>query len=142
MAREKSTGDLMEELKPARSPQAYLEKNKDELLEVSFVEYLNELLAAQGMTKAAALRMTNIHNNYGYEIFKGSKHPSRDKTIQLCLAMKLALTDAQRLLRLAGYSELYPRIKRDSIIIFALKESLSVVDTDLLLDDGGEECLQ
>ena len=58
---------------------------------------------------------SNIQKNYGYQIFDGSKTPSRDKVIALALAMQLTLDEANRLLHLSNNGILYPKIKRDSI---------------------------
>ena len=46
--------------------------------------------------------------------------------------MSLNLEDSQRLLKLAGVSELYPRIKRDSIILFAINKDLTIEKCDEL----------
>ena len=51
------------------------------------------------------------------------------------------LADAQRLLRVGQVSELYPRKKRDSIILFGLQKNLSIQEVDDLLFELGEETI-
>ena len=63
---------------------------------------------------------------YGYQIFDGSKTPSRDKVIAIALAMQLTLDEANRLLHLSNNGILYPKIKRDSIIIFGLENNQKI----------------
>ena len=81
---------------------------------------------------------SNIQKNYGYQIFDGSKTPSRDKVIALALAMQLTLDEANRLLHLSNNGILYPKIKRDSIIIFGLENNQKIIDLNITLDDFGE----
>lgn len=56
--------------------------------------------------------------------------------------MKLSLDDCQDALRISGKSALYPKIKRDSILIFALNNSLSIYETNDLLTKYGEKQLK
>ena len=81
---------------------------------------------------------SNIQKNYGYQIFDGSKTPSRDKVIAIALAMQLTLDEANRLLHLSNNGILYPKIKRDSIIIFGLENNQKIIDLNITLDDLGE----
>lgn len=85
---------------------------------------------------------SNIQKNYGYQIFDGSKTPSRDKVIALALAMQLTLDEANRLLHLSNNGILYPKIKRDSIIIFGLENNQKIIDLNITLDDFGEAPLE
>lgn len=85
---------------------------------------------------------SNIQKNYGYQIFDGSKTPSRDKVIAIALAMQLTLDEANRLLHLSNNGILYPKIKRDSIIIFGLENNQKIIDLNITLDDFGEAPLE
>ena len=59
--------------------------------------------------------------------------------------MEADLTQAQEMLRIARRSLLYPRIKRDAVIIYCLHNHLSLMDTQIILQDlelpllGGRE---
>lgn len=99
----------------------------------SFASYLNQKMTEHGITPASLIQKAGIQRNYGYQILSGQKKPSRDKIIALCLALHLPLKDTQHALTLAQEGTLYPRNHRDSILIFAVNESLSVLKTNELL---------
>ena len=71
----------------------------------------------------------------------GRRSPSRDKVISLCLALKLELPETQRALTLTKNGQLYSKNKRDSILIFAFGKKLSVIDTNVLLEEMNEPVL-
>ena len=62
----------------------------------------------------------------------------RDKLLRLFFAMGLELPQAQRGLELYGLAALYPRKKRDAILIIAFNRGISWVDQvdDLLIQHG------
>ena len=93
------------------------------------------------MTKSAVIDKSNIQKNYCYQIFDGSKKPSRNKVLALCIAMELPVIDTNRLLKLSDHSTLYPRIKRDSIIQFAIEQKCNLIDTNILLHDMNEDII-
>ena len=70
---------------------------------------------------------------YLYEILNGKKRPSRDKIISIAVALKAGLTEAQRILRTGGVSELYPRNARDAVIIFCIENNKSLTETNIEL---------
>ena len=55
--------------------------------------------------------------------------------------MELSVTDTNRLLKLSDHSILYPRIKRDSIIQFAIEQNYTLIDTNILLNDMNEDII-
>ena len=103
---------------------------------------LLKLLKKYSISKNEAINNSAISQIYGYQIFSGKRpNPSRDKILQLIFGMSLNLEDSQRLLKLAGVSELYPRIKRDSIILFAINKDLTIEKCDELLFELGEKTI-
>lgn len=134
----KRTEELMQMLSTAGALETYWAENREELLDVSLGTYLHQLLQQYSVMKNEVINRSGLNQIYGYQIFAGTKQPSRDKLIALIFAFPLTLEDAQRLLRVGGVSELYPRIKRDSIILFGLREKLSVQELDDLLFEMGE----
>lgn len=107
----------------------------------SFSEYILAFLMKEGKTESEVIRDSQIPRTYAYQILNGYKNPGRDKVLALCLALRMGYSDAQRALALAGVGELYPRRKKDSILIFALEKELSVQQTNELLFEEGEEIL-
>ncbi len=135
----KRTAELMQMLNAEKTIENYLTSNTDELLNVSTGAYLNQLLTEYGKMKNDVVAGSGLNQIYAYQIFAGTKRPSRDKLIALIFGFPLELDDAQRLLRIGGVSELYPRIRRDSIVLFGLKNRLSVHELDDLLFEMGEK---
>ena len=72
------------------------------------------------------LDKADIGTSFGYALFKGVRKPSRDTVIKLAIAFGLNLDDAQKLLSAAGFGGLYPKIKRDAVIIYALQRGYSL----------------
>ncbi len=63
------------------------------------------------------------------------KIPSRDKLIALCFGMDVSLDEAQTLLKYTGFAPLYPRNKRDIVIVSALENGESVIRCNITLDE-------
>ena len=135
---QKTTDQLLKILQNSNDINSYLTDNDSNISNISFHEYLTQLLDEKGLTKAQVITDSNIQKNYGYQIFDGSKTPSRDKVIALALAMQLTLDEANRLLHLSNNGILYPKITRDSMIIFGLENNQKIIDLNITLDDFGE----
>lgn len=87
----------------------------------TFVQYLDALLMEKGLKRQQVLLRAGLPQKYGYKLLTGETHTTdRDKLLRICLAMELNLTQTQRALRLYGMSELYPKIKRDVVVIAAI----------------------
>ena len=138
----KTTDELLKILQNKENIQAYINENSDEMLDVNLSEYLKQLLEKYKITKNEAIKNSRLDQIYGYQIFSGVKsNPSRDKLIQLIFGIGLELKDAQRLLKIGRAGELYSRNRRDSIIIFALKNKLSLQQCDDLLFEMKEKTI-
>ena len=72
----------------------------------------------------------------------GTRSPGRDKILLLCLAARLPLNKVQRSLEISGQAILYARNKRDSAVIFAINEKLTVPEVNELLFQLGEPLLK
>lgn len=130
----KSTDELLKTLKNS-SLDAYLKNNSGELIENPICDYLNAVLNEKNLSKAEVIKKSNVQTQYAYQIFSGLRIPSRDRLIALCFGMSLTLDETQTLLKYAGYAPLYPRDKRDSVIISALEKGESVIRCNITLDE-------
>lgn len=137
----KTTDELLKVLKNSKNIEHFIQENFDDVNDATFPQYLNKYLTDCGMTKSAVIDKSNIQKNYCYQIFDGSKKPSRNKVLALCIAMELSVIDTNRLLKLSDHSTLYPRIKRDSIIQFAIEQKCNLIDTNILLHDMNEDII-
>lgn len=138
----RTTDELMNSLLSKENLPQYLEENSSEFLQSSLADYLNQLLAEHGLKKGNTITAAQIERSYGYQLFSGRKEmPSRDVLISLALSMRLSLDETQALLRVAHEAMLYPRVKRDSIIIHSMVRQDSVVDCNTALESFGEAIL-
>lgn len=136
-----TTADVKHDLEQTDSFGEFFKKNEDKMLTRHLSVYLNELLIKKDMICADVVRDSGEDKAYVYQIFNGRKHPSRDKLISIIFGLHLNEEEAQRTLKLAGYSELYPRVARDAAILFAIQHGMDVWETDDLLYDNGFHAL-
>ena len=126
------------DLKIAQSLSDFFAKNKDKMLAGNLSGYLNELVAKKNLVIADVVKDSGLEKAYVYQIFDGKrKNPSRDKMIAIAFGMHLNEEETQRMLKLAGHRELYPRIARDAAILFAIQRGMSIRETDRELFDNG-----
>lgn len=109
--------------------------------DISFVDYIHELIAEKGLEKAKVIQDSQIPRTYAYQIFQGSKQAGRDKILQLAFAMKLNIDETNRLLTIANHSHLYAKQQRDSILIFAISNCYNLIEVNELLDEFHHELL-
>ena len=129
----KSTEELIKILENKNSVEEYFSENSEEILFDTLPELLEIHLKNKGLNKSEVLESSQIEKHYGYQIFSGLKNPSRDKLIMLCFGLKLNLNQFQQVLKKSGWGMLYPRDRRDSVIIFAIHHKLNVMDTNDML---------
>lgn len=129
----KTTAELLNEIKTTPALHEFLRENSDDISNPELKEYLKQLLIEKSMSRADAIRMADLSADYAYQIFSGRKNPSRDKLIRLALGMKLNLDETSRLFKLADVGELYPRTKRDAVIIFCIEHGANIMTINELL---------
>ena len=138
----KTTDELMNLLMSKEDLPQYIEENSNEFLQSSLCQYINQLQTEHGLKKGDIIADALVERSYGYQIFSGRKEmPSRDVLISFALAMKLSLDETQSLLRIAHMAMLYPRVKRDSIILHSIAKHESVIQCSTALESFGEPIL-
>lgn len=120
----------------------YTENLSEQKEHLSLSEYFTTYLRSHNIQESDLIRSSQIPRTYAYQILNGTKNPGRDKVLALCLAAQMNYEETQRALALANLGKLYPRRKRDSIIIFALNQKLSVLQTNELLYEKNENILE
>ena len=95
-------------------------------------------LNEKNVSPSELIKRSRIERTYFYQILNGRKKPGRDKVISIALALSLSLEETQRILTLAEAGVLYPKSKRDSVLIFALNNHYSIIETNLLLNKYNE----
>ena len=139
---QKDTEELNNELIEAKGVENFLEDNQENFREYTLSEYLALLMEQKQMTKAEVISKSELEQVYAYHIFAGrKKKPARNKILALALALELTPEETQRLLYYAGCERLYVRSSWDSVILYALGHHMSVMDTETLLFNLGENTL-
>ena len=140
-----STDELLALLFKERNLEQFLQRNESAYLTTSFSDYLNAWCRKRLEVPEQVIRRANLEKSYGHQLFSGKRNPSRDTVLQLAFAMDADLPQAQEMLRIARRSPLYPRIKRDAVLIYCLHNHISLVDAQIILQDlelplmGGRE---
>ena len=138
-----TTDELLNQLLSSDSIEQFLEMNGEKQLSFTLSEYLQTLLEEKHMKKADVIRNSHFDITYAYQLFDGKKsNPTRDKLIQLAFGFGLDLNATQKLLHVAKAGVLYVKNRRDSIIIFALENRLSLIEANALLDKEKEKPLE
>ena len=124
------------------SLETFFTDHGDELPSISLPDYLVFLLERHQMTKQAVIRAANLERSNGYQIFNGYRTPRRNALLRIALGMHLTLDETQYLLKIALRGELYPRNRRDAALIYCIQHRLNLIDTELMLEQLGEEMLE
>lgn len=125
---ERLTEELLERLLAAETPEAYLDEGGT--VDRSLSDYLRQLADEKGLRRSEVIRASDVNGTFVYDVFKGKSRLGRDNAIMVALGMGCTLRETQRLLRLDGVSELWPKVRRDAIIIWCINRGYSRQQTD------------
>ena len=126
MVKEKDTNDLQQELMDTADIDTYLTENEDCFLRRETAQLLSELYKKQALSKAALARKAGMSEVYLHQVFSGRRKPSRDRLLCLCIGLGATLEETQQLLRQAAYAPLYPKRRRDAILIHGLLHGVEI----------------
>lgn len=139
--RRKSTKELNRELSAAPDWNRFLENNREQFQETGFLDYLMKLFQDAGISKVTLAKRAETSEIYLYQIFSGARMPSRDRVLCLCFGLPATLAQTQELLRIGGMAQLYPKNKRDAIIIYGLTHGQTLPQVNELLFAESKETL-
>ena len=103
-----------------------------------FSSYVKDYIKHNSISSATVQKKSYIERSYFYQILRGNKNPGRDKVISIALAAGMSLNEAQEALHKAGGWSLWCLDPRDCVIIYAISKSLSISETNSLLEHYGE----
>lgn len=129
------TSTLLRRLFKTKSLSSYVKRNEASMVTESFSEYLKGLLSEKDMVAEQVINRSGIERTYGHQLFNGTRKPSRDKVLQIAVGFGLNYEETQKLLKIADKSVLYPKVKRDAAVIFALKNGYTILQLQQLLFD-------
>lgn len=122
----KLTDELMKELNSTSQIDKYLNENGDYLLDTTLSDYLCNKIEEKGLTKAGIIKKSEINEIYGYQILSGKRVPSRNKLLSICIGAEFSISEINDALKISEFSPLSPKKKRDSIIIFCIKNKYPI----------------
>lgn len=137
----KDTSKIVEELGLCPDFKTFYRENRDHMVTSTLSELLSQLMTVRGLKKAQVIKKAELSEVYGYQIFSGIRVPERKKLLCLAVGMELNIDEAQRLLKCAGYPQLYVKLPFDSIVLYGLCKGLSVVQINELLYEYDLETL-
>jgi hypothetical protein len=139
------TSSLLDKLFKTSNLERFIERNGMDMEIPLFHIYISELCQTMGQVPERVIKLASIERTYGHQLFNGTRKPSRDKVIQLAFGFGLGVDDAQKLLKIAQKSLLYPKIKRDAVILYCLNNQKNIIEAQSVLETlglsllGGEE---
>lgn len=139
MTRELLTEELLDRLISSSDIQSYLDQ--DSISNQTLTVFLETLREANNMKRSVLARESGLNATVVYDIFAGKSRPGRDHAIMLSIGLNCDLRETQRLLRLAGVSELWCKQRRDAIIIWCIEHGFDLTATDNELQRLGEQPL-
>lgn len=138
----KDTEILLNEIREATNIYQYIKTNNDQLTPPTFQEYLKTLMKRNGIKKSHIIFISGISRQYAYEVFSGSKKPSRNKVISLSLPLQPTLDELQRLLTYSNHRTLYAKDPRDAVLIYGTQQKKSLIEINDILFELGHELIE
>jgi len=126
------TEELLLKLKNASDIEAFFKEESKNFINITQSDYLNQMLKKYNL-KISEVAKNSGAGEYVYKVFRGDRTASRDILIAISFGMGLSLEETQFLLKISGFSHLYSRNQRDSVIIYALTHKMSIFELDDVL---------
>ena len=133
MEHERLTEELLHELLDAPTVDSFL--GSHELPDISLSDYLQQLLEEKHLERVRVVRMADLNETFGYQIFTGHK------VLQITFAMALSVRETNRALTAAGVARLDPKCRRDAIILFCIDRARSLQKVNEELYRLGEDTI-
>lgn len=135
------TDEMMEKLLKANNIEDYIKENREAFIDLTISQFLSEYIKAKNLTKSHIIKSAEISEIFGFQVLSGTRNPSRNTLLSLCIAMKMTVEEVQTALKIAKFAPLYPKHKRDSIIILGIAKHKGVCEINNDLYDNNEETL-
>lgn len=139
---EKSTKSLLEMIKT--DPEVFIDNLEEKELkdnETMFIEFFYRLLEKNKLTIKQLVYKTTISQSYLYQIASKKRRLGRDTAIILAFAMRLSFEETQKLLKYSNNAVLYPKVRRDAIIICCIDSKMTFEQANEILLEKSEKGL-
>jgi hypothetical protein len=131
---ETTTTRLTNILKSGKDIKVILQENESHITAPTLKEHLEKLLQSRGLKRQDVIKRAELDGNYTNQLFSGIRtNPGRDQTLSLAFGFELNIEETERLLKIAGVGALYPKNKRDAVILHAIENRKSVAQANEVL---------
>ena len=137
----KNTDDLRQELMESPDLDQFLTDNQEDFDGGRIGEMLNALFQKHRISKAALARLSGMSEVYLHQVFAGRRNPSRSRLLCLCFGLDATVEETQLLLKHCGHAQLYPKNRRDAIILYGLANNMDLFDVNDKLFRENEDTL-
>ena len=137
----KDTNNLRQELMETPSLDHFLSENQDSFIRDSVCELLDQLYQKRRISKAALAKQSGMSEVYLHQVFSGRRNPSRNRLLCLCFGLNASLEETQELLKQCGFAQLYPKDRRDAIILYGILNGMDLFAVNDKLFAENEETL-
>jgi transcriptional regulator with XRE-family HTH domain len=132
----KSTEEIANEMDRAASFEEVKEIiRQNSIGRETFGDRLLELCAEYDKTPGELLKDLTISKSQFYAVLNGKRRPSRVAVIKMVLTLGVNLAEADELLKLAGYKELYPKNREDAVIRFGIEHKKNIYEINEVLKE-------
>ena len=135
-----NTTQLLNKLSNAKDIKAFIIEYEQEFRNITWQEFLSNIIGEKKISSSDVAKRSG-QGEYVDKVIRGERKPSRDVCIAMSIGMGLTLDETQLLLRVFKWAVLDPRDRRDSIIMYSLKEKHSIEQTNDLLYDMEQQTL-
>ena len=137
----KDTNELQNIMMEHTNLDRFLAENRENFQNNTVPELLLHMIEKKGISKAVLAKQAGMSEVYLHQVFAGRRNPSRSRVLCICFGLDATLDETQELLKQCSLAQLYPREKRDAIIIYGLLHGLSLFEVNDKLFEEDEETL-
>ncbi len=137
----KDTNDLRQELMEAADLDRFLAENQENFENGSVCDLLRQLFRKRKISKATLAKQSGMSEVYLHQVFAGRRNPSRNRLLCLCFGLTATLEETQELLKQCGLAQLYPKNKRDAILLYGIVNGMDLFAVNDKLFAENEETL-
>ncbi|MCD7832440.1 MAG: hypothetical protein LUH00_00385 [Lachnospiraceae bacterium] len=131
-----TTSQLLNLIKRSNDFSEVKEAYHDNTEDPVFCHYLYQLMEKHGVAPKDIIVESGIERSYFYHVQSGKKMPGRNIILRIAFCMSATYAETSQMLRLAGQGALYPRVRRDAILIYAIEKKLTMQQAnDMLLQE-------
>ena len=124
-----TTQELLFTLQEAEEVDPLLDRLSPQMEAPTFPQQLFQYMEERGLTVTRLSELAMLSRSFMYQLCSGDRAPGRDIVLRLALVLELSVDETQRLLRTAQKGALYPRVRRDAVLIFCLNRSRGLCGT-------------